>query len=123
MVMEQINHIDGDVFCSTERTMKFLEKFKSPWLVYNGDTYHMEMEDTDIAQAIQRSMSKLVLFHVSDVERSFPDGKHFDFATAAKTLKKCGYHKWVSIEYKPWPDSQTACREGIKYLQKNFGIN
>ncbi len=121
MVMEQINHIDGDVFCSTERTMTFLEKFNSPWLVYNGDTYHMEMEDGDIAKAIRRSMSKLVLFHVSDVERSFPDGKHFDFHLAAQTLKDCGFEKWVSIEYKPLPDSATACREGIDFLKANFG--
>lgn len=121
MVMEQVNHIDGDVFCSTERTVTFLEKFKSPWLVYNGDTYHMEMEDGDIAQAIRRSMDKLVLFHVSDVERSFPDGKHFDFNIAAQTLKECGYHKWVSIEYRPLPDSFTACQKGIEFLKKNFG--
>ncbi|BFK75806.1 5-keto-L-gluconate epimerase [Acidaminococcus intestini] len=121
MVMEQINHIDGDVFCSTERTMAFLEKFNSEWLVYNGDTYHMEMEDQDIKSAIQRSMSKLVLFHVSDVGRSFPDNKHFDFLTAAETLKACHYNKWVSIEYKPLPDTLTACREGIHYLKTMFG--
>ena len=121
MVMEQINHLDGDVFCSTERTMTFLEKFKSDWLVYNGDTYHMAMEDTDIAKAIQRSLSKLVILHVSDMGRTFPDGKHFDFATAAKTLKDNHYHKWVSIEYKPLPDTLTACRSGIAYLKGHFG--
>ncbi len=120
MVMEQINHLDGDVFCSTERTMTFLEKFNSPWLVYNGDTYHMAMEDNDIEAAIRRSMSKLALFHVSDVGRSFPDGKHFNFPLAAKVLKECSYHKWVSIEYKPLPDSEIACRKGIEFLRKNF---
>lgn len=121
MVMEQINHNDGDVFCSTERTMSFLEKFHSDWLLYNGDTYHMMTEDFDIPQAIRRSMSKLALFHVSDVGRSIPDDRHFNFYEAAAVLKEEHYDKWVSIEWKPLPDSDTATRLGIEYLKRVFG--
>lgn len=121
MVMEQINRNDGDVFCSTERTMTFLEKFNSDWLLYNGDTYHMVLEDPDVPAAIRRSLGKLVLFHVSDVERRLPDDKHFDFYAAAATLKEAGYDKWVSIEARPEPTSLEATRRGIEYLKKVFG--
>ena len=121
MVMEQINRKDGDVFCSTERTMSFLEKFHSDWLLYNGDTYHMILEDKDVPAAIRRSLSKLVLFHVSDVGRLLPDDNHFDFYEAAEVLKAEGYDKWVSIEAKPEPTSFEATRRGLKYLRKVFG--
>lgn len=120
MVMEQINRNDGDVFCSTERTMTFLEKFHSDWLLYNGDTYHMILEDPDVPAAIRRSLSKLVLFHVSDIERRLPDDRHFNFLEAAKTLKDAGYDKWVSIEARPCPTSFQCSREGIAYLRKVF---
>ena len=120
-IMEQVNHKDGDIYCSTERTMEFLEKFNSPWLLYNGDTYHMEMDDTDIPAAIRRSLGKLVLFHVSDVGRQLPDDKHFDFYEAAKVLKEAGYDKWTSIECQPLPTSEEACRIGLAYLKKVFG--
>ncbi|MBR4579255.1 MAG: sugar phosphate isomerase/epimerase [Oscillospiraceae bacterium] len=120
-VMEQINRNDGDVFCSTERTMSFLEKFHSDWLLYNGDTYHMVTEDPDIPAAIRRSLSKLVLFHVSDPGRMLPDDKHFDFYQAAAVLKEAGYDKWVSIEAKPMPNSFECSRIGINYLRRVFG--
>ena len=121
MVLEQINRNDGDVFCTTERTMSFLEKFNSDWLLYNGDTYHMIVEDKDVPAAIRRSLSKLILFHVSDVGRLLPDDRHFDFYEAAKVLKEVGYDKWVSIEAKPWPTSFEATRRGLKYLWSVFG--
>lgn len=120
MVMEQINRNDGDVFCSTERTIAFLEKFHSDLLLYNGDTYHMITEDHDVPAAIRRSVGKLVLFHVSDVGRSLPDDKHFNFYEAARVLKECHYDKWVSIEYKPIPNSYEATKQGIEYLKRVF---
>lgn len=120
VVMEQINRNDGDVFCSTERTMSFLEKFHSDWLLYNGDTYHMITEDRDVPAAIRRSLGKLVLFHVSDEGRRLPDDAHFDFRTAAETLKAAGYDKWVSIEARPEPTSFEAARHGIRYLRSVF---
>lgn len=119
-IMEQINHKDGDLYCSTERTMQFLEKFNNPWLQYNGDTYHMEMDDADIPAAIRRSLSKLALFHVSDVGRNIPDDKHFNFYEAAAVLKEVGYDKWISIECLPLPDCYTACKNGLDYLKRVF---
>ena len=121
MVMEQINRNDGDVLCSTERTMSFLEKFHSEWLLYNGDTYHMVTEDPDVSASIRRSLSKLVLFHVSDTGRLLPDDRHFDFYEAASVLKEAGYDKWVSIEARPTPSSFECARTGIRYLRRVFG--
>jgi len=120
-VMEQINRRDGDVFCSTDRTMRFLEKFHSDWLVYNGDTYHMLSEDPDILAAIRRSLRKLVLFHVSSENRALPDDRHFNFREAATVLKESRYDKWVSIECKPLPNSAEATRQGYAYLKRVFG--
>lgn len=120
-VMEQINRNDGDVLCTTEQTMSFLESFESDWLLYNGDTYHMITEDPDVPAAIRRSLSKLVLFHVSDVKRQLPDDRHFNFYEAAETLKAADYRDWVSIECMPKPDSYTACKRGIGYLKRVFG--
>ena len=119
-VFEQINRNDGDVFNSTERTMSFIEKFDSDWLLYNGDTYHMITEDGDVPAAIRRSLSKLVLFHVSDIERLLPDNQHFDFNEAADILSKAKYDKWITIEAKPLPDSYIACLSGIQYLKRTF---
>lgn len=120
VVMEQINRNEGDVFCSTERTMAFLEKFNSDLLLYNGDTYHMAIEDSDIPAAIERSLDKLILFHVSDVGRNIPDNQHFDFYQAAETLKAHSYDKWVTIEWKPLPNSLEATKRGIEYLKEVF---
>jgi len=117
----KVNRRDGDVFCSTDRTMRFLEKFHSDWLVYNGDTYHMLSEDPDILAAIRRSLSKLVLFHVSDENRALPDDRHFNFHEAATVLKESRYDKWVSIECKPLPNSAEATRQGYAYLKRVFG--
>lgn len=120
-VMEQINRNDGDVLCTTEQTMRFLESFGSDWLKYNGDTYHMITEDPDVPAAIRRSASKLVLFHVSDVGRLLPDDRHFNFYEAAEALKELDYNEWTGIECLPLPDSHSACKQGIEYLKRVFG--
>ncbi len=120
IVMEQINRNEGDVFCSTDQTMTFLEKFHSDLLLYNGDTYHMAIEDPDIPAAIERSLNKLVLFHVSDVGRNIPDNQHFDFYKAAEVLKAHSYDKWATIEWKPLPNSFEATKKGIQYLKEVF---
>lgn len=121
LIFEQVNHQDGDIYCSTQRTMEFLEKFNSDYLHFNADTYHMEMDDTDIPAAIRRSLGKLTLFHVSDVGRSLPDDRRFNFRQAAAVLKESGYDNWVSIECKPLPDSLSCCRQGLAYLREVFG--
>lgn len=120
VVFEQINKNDGDVYNTTERTMQFLEKFNSDLLLFNGDTYHMATEDKDVAAAIRCSISKLVLFHVSDVGRLLPDDRHFDFEICADTLQELNYHHWLTLECKPLPDEITAVKVGIAYLKKRF---
>jgi len=120
IVFEHINRFDGDVFNSTDRTMQFIEKFDSPFLFYNIDTYHMYTEDTSIEAAIKRSFHKLVLFHVSDVGRSLPDNQHFNFMEAARVLRELGYQEWLTLECKPLPTSEAATKEGFKFMKKVF---
>lgn len=80
----------------------------------------MAVEDNDIPAAIRISMSKLVLFHVSDAGRLLPDDEHFDFYEAADVLKSENYSEWVTIEAKPIPTSFEASRRGIAYLRRVF---
>lgn len=117
---EQINRKDGDLYNTTAETLRFINKFHSPRLFYNADTYHMITEEGDVAEAVRASAEKLTLFHVSDAGRSLPDCGHFNFAAASDALRSIGYDGWVTIECRPVPDGPTIARRGIEYLQSVF---
>lgn len=118
---EQINHNDGDIYMTTARTLRFINKFNSPRLFYNADTYHMMMEERDVAGAIRLAGNKMTLFHVSGKNRLRPDQKDFDFKTAGETLRETGYENWVTLEYRPLPSQNAAVGYGIRFLRRYFG--
>jgi len=120
IIFEHINRNDGDIYNSTERTMQFIEKFQSPYLFYNIDTYHMITDDPSPTEALKRSWKKLELFHVSDEDRMLPDDKHFDFVEVADLLQRLNYQRWVTLECKPLPTSEVAARQGFDYLKRVF---
>lgn len=121
VIFEHINRYDGDIYNSTDRTMRFIESFHSRCLFYNADTYHMLTDDPDPRQAVERSIGKLELFHVSGAGRELPDDAHFDFAAVAAKLKELRYSRWVTLECKPLPTSKEATCKGLAYLKRVFG--
>jgi sugar phosphate isomerase/epimerase len=82
------------------------------------DTYHMNIEEADMLASIKTCGSRIFHFHVADSNRKYPGGGELDFKATLSALEETGYKGWVSGEFLPSPDAETAARQGINHLKE-----
>jgi sugar phosphate isomerase/epimerase len=82
------------------------------------DTFHMSIEEPDIEATIRKCGMSIFHFHVADSNRWYPGAGHLDFKSILKTLFATGYSGWVSGEFLPNPDAETAAKEAVTYLRQ-----
>jgi sugar phosphate isomerase/epimerase len=66
-----------------------------------GDTFHMNIEEADIADAIRTAGPKLNHIHFADSARLAPGTGHIDFEPALAALIEVGYAGYVTMELLP----------------------
>jgi len=82
------------------------------------DTFHMNIEEPQIEESIRLCGNRIFHFHVADSNRRYPGGGHLDFESLTTSLFSTGYTGFISGEFLPYPDGDTAAKNNIKYFQK-----
>jgi sugar phosphate isomerase/epimerase len=82
------------------------------------DTFHMNIEEPAIEDSIRACGDRIFHFHVADSNRWHPGAGHLDFRAILETLAATGYRGFVSGEFKPLPDADTAAQRSIAYLRR-----
>ena len=62
------------------------------------DTFHMNIEESSLEQAIGDSKDFLRHTHFAENNRAMPGYGHLDFESIVKTLHKIGYDRYISFE-------------------------
>jgi sugar phosphate isomerase/epimerase len=66
-----------------------------------GDTFHMNIEETNIAEAIRASGDALIHIHLADSTRAAPGVGHIDFLPVLQALKDISYSGYLTFEILP----------------------
>ncbi|QHW31821.1 sugar phosphate isomerase/epimerase [Paenibacillus rhizovicinus] len=66
-----------------------------------GDTFHMNIDETDIAEAIRENGDALLHIHLADSNRAAPGEGHTDFEPIIRTLRDIGYKGYLTFELLP----------------------
>jgi sugar phosphate isomerase/epimerase len=66
-----------------------------------GDTFHMNLEEDDIAEAFRTHGAHLQHVHLADSNRAAPGAGHIDFAPIVAALADVGYDGYLSFELLP----------------------
>jgi sugar phosphate isomerase/epimerase len=82
------------------------------------DTFHMNIEEPSIEESIRACNDRLFHFHVADSNRWYPGAGHLDFRRILETLLATSYTGYVSGEFMPYPDADTAAERSIAYLRQ-----
>jgi sugar phosphate isomerase/epimerase len=82
------------------------------------DTFHMNIEEPEIEDSIRRCGEHIFHFHVADSNRWYPGAGHLNFKSILTAVFDSGYAGFVSGEFMPKPDAETAARESNKYLRQ-----
>jgi D-psicose/D-tagatose/L-ribulose 3-epimerase len=93
------------------------------------DTFHMNIEEDDLFEAIRRAKGRLTGFHVADNNRMAPGMGNLNWPKIIATLQEIGYNEVLSVEFcspvdrtpaNPYPDSIETDQEGLTPEQKKF---
>jgi sugar phosphate isomerase/epimerase len=74
-----------------------------------ADTYHMNIEERSLPEAIRETGELLNHVHLSDSNRAAPGQGHIDFEPILQTLVDIGYPGYLTFEL----DVQAAVRSGV----------
>jgi len=66
-----------------------------------GDTFHMNIEEDSIAEAIRRTGPTLNHVHLADSNRAAPGEGHIDFVPVLEALRDVDYGGYLSFELLP----------------------
>ena len=77
----------------------------------------MNIEDAVIEESIRACGDRIFHFHVADSNRWYPGAGHLDFGSILEALFDTGYQGFVSGEFMPLPDADTAAERSIAYLR------
>ena len=117
LALEPINRYETDLINSAGEALELLGLIGGENLGLLLDTFHMNIEEVSIEETIRQCRSHIFHFHVADSNRKYPGAGHLDFKSFLATLASTGYKGWVSGEFLPYPDPETAARMNIEYLR------
>jgi len=100
LVLEPLNRYETHFIKHLETAAAICREVGSPYLTFMADFFHMNIEEVDLAKAIEANADYLSYVHLADSNRYEPGAGHLDFRSPLAALKRVGYDGWLTLECK-----------------------
>ncbi|RCH53863.1 sugar phosphate isomerase/epimerase [Mucilaginibacter hurinus] len=133
LAIEPLNRYETDFINTVDQGLKMIADVNHEAVVLHYDTFHMNIEEKDQADAIVRAGDKLGHFHACGSDRGTPGQDHLDWTALSNALKKVNYNGPIVIESfttdvkviaraasiwrKLAPSQDDIAKEGLKFLK------
>ncbi len=118
LALEPINRYETTLINNVTQGLELIKRVGTENFGLLLDTFHMNIEEPVIEESIRICGKHIFHFHVADSNRWYPGAGHVNFKAIRETLASIGYQGWVSGEFLPKPDAETAAQRGIAYLHQ-----
>lgn len=98
LLIEAVNRFEAPVGHSLADTWEIARQAGSPCVQILPDTFHMNIEEANLEQALAAHRNCFTSFHLSDNTRHFPGLGAIDFARVLAALDGIGYQGKLAIE-------------------------
>ena len=115
--LEPLNRYETDLIHTVADGLDLVERVGAENFGLLLDTFHMNIEEPEIEASIRLAGDRIFHFHVADSNRWHPGAGHLDFNSILDVLFETGYQGFVSGEFMPNPDADTAARRAIAHLK------
>jgi sugar phosphate isomerase/epimerase len=88
-----------------------------PNLKVLADTFHMNIEEVNLAASLRGAGEYLGHVHLVDSNRQAPGHGHLDLPAVVGALNDIGYAGFAAFECLPLPDTRTAASDGLAYVR------
>ena len=131
LTLEAWNRYETYLINRCDQALAMVNDINLPNVGVMGDTYHMNIEESSMGDALRAVGDKLYYLHIADSNRAAPGRGHIDFKEVARALRDINYDGWVSMELLPAaadPFGGKVCEEfydqyteeSILYLKRLF---
>jgi sugar phosphate isomerase/epimerase len=117
LCLEPLNRYETGLIHTVAEGLDLIERVGAGNLGLLLDTFHMNIEERDLAGAIRAAGERCFHVHVADSNRWYPGAGHMDFRHLLAVLDEVGYTGYVSGEFMPLPDADTAAERAIAHLR------
>ncbi len=101
ITVEPWNRYENYFINRMEQSLELVHAIDLPSVGCMGDTYHMNIEEVDIGDAIRLAGDKLYHLHIADSNRAAPGRGHIDFNPVKKALQDINYSGYLTMELLP----------------------
>jgi sugar phosphate isomerase/epimerase len=116
ILVEAINRYETNYLNTGREVLDFIEKYNLPNTYIHLDTFHMNIEEKDIAETIKACKSKLGYIHFADSNRRYCGAGHTSFKEILQAIQDSQYQGYVSLECLPLPTGEKAAELSLKFL-------
>ena len=98
LVCEYLNRFECYFLNTAADAARFCREVNHPHLKMMYDTFHANIEEKNLAEAMTSCWDQVVHVHISENDRSTPGEGHVDWATTFRMLKELKYDGWLTVE-------------------------
>jgi sugar phosphate isomerase/epimerase len=118
LLIEPINRYETNWIFTAEDGRDLIDRIGVNSVKLLLDTFHMNIEESNIVDAILKTGNRLGYVHFADNTRHAPGQGHTDFRLILSTLASIGYSGPVVAEVLPLPDDNTAIVDTAIFWKK-----
>jgi D-psicose/D-tagatose/L-ribulose 3-epimerase len=136
--LEVVNRYETNIMNTGKEGLKFLEAVNRPNAYLHLDTYHMNIEEDGMSQAVLDAGDALGYVHIGESHRGYLGSGNVDFDTFFTALKKINYsgpitfESFSSVVVDPalsnalciwrnlWEDSDDLAVHALKYMKARY---
>ncbi|MCX7889688.1 MAG: sugar phosphate isomerase/epimerase [Rhodobacteraceae bacterium] len=96
--MELVNRYETNLMNTVRQGLAYIRDSGSDNLYLHVDTFHMNIEEDDMGQAIRLGGDRIGYFHVGESNRGYLGSGSIDFARAFDALVGIGYDRAITVE-------------------------
>jgi D-psicose/D-tagatose/L-ribulose 3-epimerase len=136
LTLEILNRFETFMFNTVTEGLAFLEQVDHPAIKLQLDTYHMNLEEDDLADAIRQAGKHIGHFHCAASNRKLPGQGHNNWQAIRSALSDVNYQNGIVIEVFPNPRVETGrtvhtwrplvenydaeAKQALAFLQQHF---
>jgi len=121
LLVEPENRYETGYVHTVEEGVKLIEEVGLRNVRLMIDTFHMNMEESSMRDAVRRAEGKLAHVHLADNNRLAPGMGHIDFAEVIRALRSIGYDGYLGLEILLKPTLEMAIAKGMQHIKSILG--
>jgi sugar phosphate isomerase/epimerase len=121
LLIEPLNRYETNLLNRVDEALEVLRPLRTRNVKVLVDLFHANIEEREIAAALQSAGGSLGHVHFADSNRRPAGCGHTDFGAVAVALRAMGYAGFMSAEALPYPDPDGAARATIGMFRRLFG--